>query len=630
MPTPTEILQKAKEALASAIQQKKNNEAFVSSVGPAIVEALTPTLIEVGDRISAGNIELIKALKEIRIEAPDLDIPEAIVDVKIPEIRVPAPQVTVNVPEIKIPPIKVPEPKVTVNVPPFPKIPDFPKIEFPDSMQVHGNVGLVGFDYKTPLAVRLVDLKGRPYESASGGMASGGRGDFFTIKDIQNSTGGSIIDSDGNLKIAGTFTASGGNNSTQIIDSSANPVSQANPLPVTVVSGSAATTGSALVDSSGVQYSGSNPLPTTASLSVPSGQGDEATAMRVVVAGNSDVSVSATQVGTWNITAVTSITNSVAATLVDSSGVAYSGSNPVPTSGSATLSAAVGQGDAASALRVVIAGNSDASVSAVQSGTWNIGTVTTVTGITNSVAATLVDSSGVAYSGSNPLPTTASVTLSAATGQGDSDSALRTVQAGDSSSSVAATQVGTWNIGTVTTVTGVTNSVAASLVDGTGVAYTGSNPVPVALISGSLSTTSAVYTRQTNPTAVAADYVPVAADDLGRTVTRPIQVRDLIATAYTTLSNGTETTILTAAAATYLDCIAVMCINTSTNAQQVDIRAVSGGNIVTSIYIPAQSTAGWTPPVPWPQDATGNAWTADNADVTNSSIIISALFSKEV
>jgi hypothetical protein len=35
-------------------------------------------------------------------------------------------------------------------------------------------------------------------------------------------------------------------------------------------------------------------------------------------------------------------------------------------------------------------------------------------------------------------------------------------------------------------------------------------------------------------------------------------------------------------------------------------------------------------PVPLPQDNVDNNWTIDMADVTNSNIIISALFSKEL
>ena len=64
-------------------------------------------------------------------------------------------------------------------------------------------------------------------------------------------------------------------------------------------------------------------------------------------------------------------------------------------------------------------------------------------------------------------------------------------------------------------------------------------------------------------------------DDLGRQLTRPFQVRDLIATAYATLTNGTETTLLTADAGNYLDLIFVTGSNNSDAAVSVNLRAVS-------------------------------------------------------
>lgn len=137
--------------------------------------------------------------------------------------------------------------------------------------------------------------------------------------------------------------------------------------------------------------------------------------------------------------------------------------------------------------------------------------------------------------------------------------------------------------------------------------------------------------RQTNPTAVAdAAAAFGSSDDLGRQITRPIQARDLIATAYVTLSTGTEATLLAAAAATYLDLIYIMGANESGAAVQVDVRAVTAGNILMTLEIPANSTAGVSLPVPFPQDATGNNWTVDMPDITGTTVAISALFSKEV
>lgn len=690
------------QKIISDLEAKKYREgegkALMSAVQEEQTKALTPVFQRLGEEMVAGmaaNWE--KAIKAIKIEIPELK--QQAVDVRLPEMKMPDFPSWPSFPEIKLPEIRIPEIK----------IPDF-KVTMPDSMGVYGEVSLKGISKKNPLPVMWMGVDGKPMSIniPMMGGTSGGRGDFFTILGIQNTVGFVNINPDGLPTYSTSASGSGG--STQLVDSSNQPYSAANPFPTTATislpagqgdsatatrtvqagdsSSSVAATqvgtwninavtsitnsvAAALVDSSGVAYSGSNPLPTTATLSTPQGPGDAATAMRVVIAGNSDASVSAVQSGTWNINAITSITNSIASALVDSSGVAYSGSNPLPASAAqsgtwnigtvASITASVamvqldrdgnpmgsgpiGNGDQATALRIVQAGDASSSVAATQVGTWNIATLTS---ITNSVAATLVDSSGVAYSGSNPLPTTATATLSAAIGQGDSASALRTIQAGDSSSSVAATQVGTWNVATVTT---ITNSVSAAFTDSSGVQYSGSNPLPITVVSGALTSTLAVgdsaartadnagnpvkiggIARTTNPAAYAdGDRSNIGTDKIGRILNRPIQVRDLIATAYVVLSTGTETTILTAGAGTYLDLITLKCSNSSSAAQSIDIRNTSAGNIIDTIVIPAQSTIGYAMPVPYPQDATGNSWTADNADVTNSTIYIMGLFSKEI
>lgn len=137
--------------------------------------------------------------------------------------------------------------------------------------------------------------------------------------------------------------------------------------------------------------------------------------------------------------------------------------------------------------------------------------------------------------------------------------------------------------------------------------------------------------RTSNPTAVdSGDNVRVMADDLGRQVMRPVQVRDLIKTAYVSVTGGSETTLRAAVAGSYLDCIMIVGSNNCTAAVSVDIRAVTGGNIVHTLRIPADGTAGWAPHVPWPQDETGNNWTVDGPDETGRTLTFSALFSQEI
>jgi hypothetical protein len=114
------------------------------------------------------------------------------------------------------------------------------------------------------------------------------------------------------------------------------------------------------------------------------------------------------------------------------------------------------------------------------------------------------------------------------------------------------------------------------------------------------------------------------------TVARPINVRGSLATAYVSLTTGTETTLLAGTAGEYRDLIYLMGANNSDAAVSVDIRDVAAGNIQTSVRIPANGTAGVSLPVPIPQSETGNNWTVDMGDITGTVVTLSALFSKEV
>ena len=140
---------------------------------------------------------------------------------------------------------------------------------------------------------------------------------------------------------------------------------------------------------------------------------------------------------------------------------------------------------------------------------------------------------------------------------------------------------------------------------------------------------------QTNPTAVAdGDIARIVTDDIGRPITRPVQARDLIATAYATFATGTEATLLAGTAATYYDLIYVLAANNSTAAVGIDIRPSTAGSIVMHLEIPANGVVGVSTPVPIPQqatgDGTGGTWTVDLPDITGTTVSVSALFSKEI
>ena len=92
-------LQLAKEALDSVIAQKKLNQELIKSLGPAIIDTLKPILNEIASNSKIPKEEVLNAISKI----------------KLPDINVPEPNITLNVPEQIPPKIIVPEPKVTVK-----------------------------------------------------------------------------------------------------------------------------------------------------------------------------------------------------------------------------------------------------------------------------------------------------------------------------------------------------------------------------------------------------------------------------------------------------------------------------------------------------------------------------------
>lgn len=229
-------------------------------------------------------------------------------------------------------------------------------------------------------------------------------------------------------------------------------------------------------------------------------------------------------------------------------------------------------------------------------------------------------------SAANPLPTTASLSLGG--------SSIEVKQVSGFTDSV--------------NVVGFQQSVGVSLLNGDGVTldprnrnWTITEGVEIKQISGfvnsvyvtgSMDSMLVYQARTTNPTPITdGNDIRASADDLGRQVMRPIQVRDLISTAYATISTGTETTLLSAAGAgVFSDLIYIMASNTSNAAVQVDVRSVTAGNVEFTIEVPASGTAGKSLPVPWPQGNANNNWTVDMGDFTNTTVYVSALFSKEV
>lgn len=446
-------------------------------------------------------------------------------------------KVTTETPQVTVPPIKVPTPQVTVN-PPQIRIPD---IKMPDEMGVRGWVNMMMNDepitMANPLPVTLRNADGSPMDmmggtSVIGGGGGGGKHDFFTIKDIRASSASLIDQTEGALKVTGdlsaTLTADTGSGE---IGSNTLRVVQATDAvaSVNIVSGAA----------SGTQYAnGDTALTPTGTVAMGS-TGEESGNLYALATGGG-------------------VTGSTVLRVVHATDVAMSVSvsGAISSTGSYLL-----DGD----------GN--------YRGTVPVEGTVVVSSVTASTASALVDSTGVQYSGSNPLPVTATVS----------------------------------------------GSITSTVIEGTAVsdaADDGSAPVKTGGIA-----------RTANPTAVAnGDRVSATYDDLGRQLVRPVQVRDLITTAYVSLTDSSEDTLLAGSASTFRDLIYVMGANESDAAVSVDFRCGTGGSVVLSLQIPANSTAGITTPVPLPMTEAAQAWTAQNpaSDISNTTINITALFSNEV
>lgn len=619
---PKDILKKTNDAIAKIAEERRQKQLegdrkdLVNQINATIGPLLMPYLSQMVEntKMHKGEMQEMMAavMSDLRAGIKDslsnLKIDGISADIKIPEI---------NIPEIKVPEVKVPAPQVTVNF-------DTSKIRIappvmPAEMKVTGEVSLKGVDLRHPLPVQLRDEEGKIvklFENLTtligGGSGGQGKSDFFTIKAFMQSAFSVPVNADGQVPVSGSFTASAAA-STYVIPGNAEGViyNSDNPLPVTITSGASATSAANIVDSSGVAYSGSNPVPV------------------VITSGASATSAS---------------------NIVDSSGVAYSGSNPVPVitqplnafgadglsnevvrtglglSNGSTWDRARNTSGEGNALRIQMATDSVASVY--------------ITGASSSLAANIVDSSGIAYSGSNPVPMTLAVS--------------------NASSTMNAVLVDSGGVGfngtnpvPVRMVSGSFGTVGSNIVNSSGIAYSGSNPVPITgnvNVNGSLNSTINVgpvvadaiddgsapvqmggMARTANPTAVAGgDVVKFSADKLGRQLNRPVQVRDLITTAYVSVANGTETTFKAASAGEFLDLVYIMGSNSSDAAVIVDIRAVTAGNILMSLAIPANGTAGVSLSVPFPQSEGGNNWTADLPDITGTTVYLSGLFSREV
>lgn len=660
---------KIKQALKGAIEQAKRDrenesktirDGVMKAIKGDLVKVFAPFLAEIKNSSRMSAEELKRIISEsVRVEVPQSDITpvsdaiyEAFQNLQFPEPKTP----------------------VVNYTPPAINIPD---IRMPEKMTVEGWVGLMGVDLNNPLPVQLRDAEGKPvklFENLTQLVSSSGGGRGFRHVIVDNL-------SDISLTSSGLTDAE--------LRASSVPVEQVSGSNWSVyLTGALSTVGVVTINPDGdPTYASSTSGLTDAELrasSVPVTQasdalwsvqvkeifgstitsllnGDNRIPVSVETGGSgltdaelraSSVQVEQVSGSMWS----TEVKNTVT---VDGSGVTQPVSGTVSVSGTITSTGAyLLNGDGTYRDSIPVTGAFYQATQPVSGTFWQAtqpvsGTVTVqdgggaltvdgtvaVSGVTGTVGANIVDSSGIAYSGSNPVPTNLATALD------------QTID------SISANQVSGANFSVY--VTGSSGTVVSYLVDGDGV-YRDSIPVEdgggsltvdgtvaVSGLTGSVVAVGAVASdeagtdsaplkvggiaRTANPTAVAGgDIVSASYDDIGRQLTRPVQVRDLMATAYISLSTGTETTLLAGSASTFHDLVYVMGANQSDVAVLVDFRCGTAGSVVLSLEIPASGTAGIACPVPLPMPEVAQSWTADMGDITGTTVDITALFSKEV
>lgn len=337
-----------------------DNEAknLISKIQGEQTKALEPVLRDMAEKMATEmSANFDKAVKSIKVDVPKGE----------------APQISINVPDVIVPDFEIPTPIVNYT-PPAIKI---PKIEMPKEMDIKGWVSLMGVSLDNPLPVQLRDASGKPVDlnaltTVTGG-SGGGKGDYFTIKGYGQSAFAEIQNADGRIKVATETDLD-----IRDLDYLTDDVS------VYQVSGAIWSVNIAQQDVSPSvsQVSG-------AIWSVNVAQQDVSQLVHQVSGSNWSVEV-ATQPITFDVRQVSGGNDSVSVT------------NTVTVSATdLDIRDLVNTSDSVRAYQL---SGSSWSVEATQSGTWNIATVTTVTGVTNSVAAAIIDSSGVQYSTSNPVP----------------------------------------------------------------------------------------------------------------------------------------------------------------------------------------------------------------------------------
>ena len=678
---PKAPLEIAKEALAKALETERRNKAFLSAIGPAIRDSLEPFLDGLKNELRSAfsNVKIdapqITVNPEVRV--PDIHVPE----IQIPDIHVPEPKVTVNIPPIKIPEIRMPD---EMEVRGWLNLIDWDKrlLERPIPVQLRDAAGNPmklfenltsiagggggGFQYPTIAGFsqsaysELMNADGRLKVSVESGNAGLTDAELRASSVPVSQVSGSIW----SVSVTGSTTTSVGllNSDGATIDprdrnwtvTETVPISSANTLDVKQVSGANWSVTATATDLdirdlvnasdsvSAYQVSGHNwsvyaqdALTTVTATTIVNADNRIRVSVETGGSGLTDSELRASSVpveqvsgSTWSVSVNDSFRTTVVSNLINSDdrlrvSVETGGSGltdselratavPVSQVSGAEWSVSVNDSFRTTVTSTVINSDNRLRVSLETGGSG----LTDAELRVSSVPVEQVSGSNWSVSVTNTVPVSA--TDLDIRNLANATDLVSAYQVSGHRWSTEATQSGTWTValsGSLTSTVAVGPTVADAADDGNA-------PIQIGGIA-----------RTANPTAVAAnDVVKSTHDDLGRQLVRPVQVRDLVITAYASLTNGTETTLLAASAGSFHDLIYVLGANNSDAAVTVDIRPVTAGNIVMSIQIPANGTAGVSMTVPYPQSGsdTGNNWTADMGDITGTTVYLSALFSREV
>ena len=580
---------------ARNLKNEEDRKVIYEKLGSDLGGVMTPFIEKLKENSNLSAQELKRIIGET-IKMPEVKtdgIQKALSDsfsMFSKSFKIPTPVVNYQAPSIKIPEIKV------------------PAINMPDVMKVL----IGGVDKKNPLPVLLMGLDGKPFmfSQGLGGGMSGGKADFFTIKDILATIGVVTINPDGTPTYTTSSAGGSGSSTVSLVNADGNYYNSDNPLPITgsiSVSPSAQVSGA--VDSVNIVQTITLPVSQVsgAEFSVVVNQIFGSTSTNLV---NPDGRLKV-ELPTGSSSLTDTELRASAVPVSQVSGVAFS-----VVVNEIFGSTATNLVDPDGRLKVVldqsIGGGTQYAEGAVGS---------TFTGNMTMFAEASTDSV-VAVSSVNPFPTDLATRLDAI------NDSITTYFAAES---VASTNI-------VAQALGIEVKQVSGFVDSVNIVS--SVTQDVRQLSGAIDSmfmtgaadSFAVYEVMTTNKTVKSDGADIRAktDDLGRQVMRNIQVRDLIATAYVSLTGGAETTLKAGVAGAFLDLIYILGANDSDGAVRVDIRAVTGGNIVTSIVVPPYGTAGVSLPVPIPQDATGNNWTADMPDISGTTVTLSALFSQEI